>query len=303
VLIQTVDVLTPISDDPSVFGKIAAANAMSDVYAMGGEPITVLNILCYPPEIPSPIVAEIVKGAMDKVREGGAVVVGGHTIKDQEVKLGLSVTGIAERSALITNSGARPGDLLVLTKPLGTGVISTAVKQDVASKEATEEAERWMSELNVAPSRAMVRVHANAATDITGFGFLGHARLMAESSSVGIRIDAARVPLLTDARKHADQGLFPGGSKANYAYVAPHVIYGKGIPEPLRMLLCDAQTSGGLLISIPADRLDGFGKEMSAGGAGEFWVVGEVTDGKPGSIEVRERIPDLLDRIGKAGPE
>jgi selenide,water dikinase len=293
VLIQTVDVLTPISDDPYVFGQIAAANSLSDVYAMGGSPLTVLNIVCYPESISPSVIAEILKGAMSKVDEAGAVVVGGHTIKDQEVKIGLAVTGIAGRDELISNANAKPGDLLVLTKPLGTGVISTAIKRKNASETAVATSERWMSTLNRGASAAMKVAGAHACTDITGFGFLGHALLLAEASHVGLSFDVSRVPIMEEAREYANAGLFPGGSRANFAYVAPKVRYGKGVPESMRLLLCDAQTSGGLLISIEPERYPALAGALKENDVPSHWLVGRVTDDEDGQIRVAEILPEL----------
>jgi selenide,water dikinase len=293
VLIQTVDVLTPISDDPYVFGGIAAANALSDVYAMGGSPLTVLNIVCYPTELPAPVVGRILTGAMDKVNEAGAVVVGGHTIVDQEVKIGLAVTGIARRSEVITNAGARHGDILVLTKPLGTGVISTAIKRGAASEEAVNRSEESMSALNRAAAESMKSAGAHACTDITGFGFLGHSSLMAESSGVGLSIDVSRVPIMEEAREYAKEGLFPGGSRANYEYVSQKVTYGKGIPEHMRLLLCDAQTSGGLLIAVASDRFPELVDRLKENGVSMARTVGLVSGDDSGHIHVKEGLPAL----------
>lgn len=279
-LVQTVDVLTPIADDPYTFGEIAAANSMSDVYAMGGTPMSALNIVGFPPDLEISILAEIVKGGMTKVKEAGAVILGGHTIKDEELKYGLAVTGTVTRDRLVRNDRARPGDRLVLTKPLGTGVISTALKAGVASEEAVSKINDSMRELNDKAARAMVDLKASACTDVTGFGLLGHALQMAQASKVALRILVKEVPVFEEAFEYARKDLFPGGSKANYDYVSPWLDSAPSISEEIKMLLADAQTSGGLLISLPAKKTESFLDRMTEGGIAGAAVIGEVCESK-----------------------
>ncbi len=285
-MVQTVDVLTPIADDPYTFGEIAAANSMSDVYAMGGKPISALNIVGFPPELDTSILAEIVKGGMSKVREAGAVVLGGHTIKDEELKYGLAVTGTIRRDRIVRNDQARPGDRLVLTKPLGTGVISTALKAGVASEEAVSKINNSMRELNDKAARAMVEFEANACTDVTGFGLLGHGFQMAQASKVGVRFYVNEVPIFEEAFEYARQGLFPGGSRANYDYVKPYLDAEASISEETRMLLADAQTSGGLLISLPQEKTESFLARMEEEGLTAARLIGEIYESKEARISL-----------------
>lgn len=283
-IVQTVDVLTPIADDPYTFGEIAAANSMSDVYAMGGKPICALNIIGFPPKLDISILEEIVRGGSNKVKEAGAVVLGGHTIKDEELKYGLAVTGRVRRDRLVRNDGARPGDRLVLTKPLGTGVISTALKAGVASEEAVSKINKSMRELNEKAAEAMVELGASACTDVTGFGLLGHTLQMAQASKVGMRIWVEEVPIFEEAFEYARKGLFPGGSKANYDYAKAHLDWRPSVSEETRMLLSDAQTSGGLLISLASEKTEPFLARMKEEEVREARVIGEVTESKKPKI-------------------
>jgi selenide,water dikinase len=255
-LVQTVDVLTPIADDAYIFGQIVAANSMSDVYAMGAKPLTALNVLGYSPSLDLSIVEQMVRGGMEKVREAGAVVVGGHTIKDQELKYGLAVTGIVERDKLVTNDGARPGDRLILTKPLGTGVVSTAMKADAVHAGDTEQINILMTQLNNIAAECMLEVGVNACTDITGFGFIGHLLEMLQASGVGARIWSQQVPRLDNSLEYVRRGFVPGGSKKNFQYVQPHVKLVSQIDPDLHLLLSDAQTSGGLLMAVSEEKAD-----------------------------------------------
>jgi selenide,water dikinase len=249
-LVQTVDVLTPIADDPGTFGQIAAANSLSDVYALGGVPLTALNIVGWPSKLDISILAEILEGGSLKVREADAVIIGGHTIKDSEVKYGLSVTGIIETERVVTIEGAKPGDRLILTKRIGTGVISTALKNEKASLEAISAINDSMMTLNRRASELMMDAGAHACTDVTGFSLLGHALVMAEKSKVGLRINSASVPFFEWAPAYAEAGHIPGGTRANFDFVKAKVDYSGSVSEPIRILLCDAQTSGGLLIAV-----------------------------------------------------
>ena len=252
---QTVDFFAPIVDDPYRFGQIAAANALSDVYAMGGEPLTAMNIVGWPSgKIDLSILGEILRGGQDKVHEAGAVVVGGHTIIDDEVKFGLSVTGRVHPKKILTNAAARPGDQLILTKPIGTGLLATAMKKDRLSPDAAEALYASMTTLNRDAARVAVALGVTCATDVTGFGLLGHAHHIAAASDVTLAIEAAAVPLLPDVRALVRSGITTGGSERNAAYLATRVSWGKATDED-RTILQDPQTSGGLLVAVPSDRV------------------------------------------------
>jgi len=254
-LVQTVDFFAPIVDDPYTFGQIAAANALSDVYAMGGEPLTALNIVGFPSgKLPLEVLTEILRGGQDKVHEAGAVIVGGHTIIDEELKYGLSVTGRADPRHLLTNAGAVVGDRLLLTKPIGTGILATAVKQSRLSEGDRDRLLASMVELNAAASRAALALGVRCATDITGFGLLGHANHIARASRVTMRIVADRVPILPGTREAWQSGVRTGGAERNEQYLRDLVNWGSST-ELDRALLIDPQTSGGLLIAISPDRV------------------------------------------------
>ena len=256
-LVQTVDFFAPIVDDPFIFGQIAAANALSDVYAMGGEPLTALNILAFPSEaLPLSVMTEILRGGQEKVHEAGAIIVGGHTVVDEEVKYGLAVTGRAHPKKLLTNANARPGDRLVLTKPIGTGILSTAAKKGELSADLLRSLTDSMSRLNATASRAALAVGATCATDITGFGLLGHASHIARASNVTLRIRAQDVPILPGAREQFKRGK-TGGATRNAEYLDSLVDWGTA-DESTRALLIDPQTSGGLLVAVPAARVDDY---------------------------------------------
>ena len=276
-LIITTDFFTPIVDDPYQYGAIAAANALSDVYAMGGQPLVALNIAALPPDLPPDMMAQIILGMAEKVREAGAVIAGGHTIQDKEPKVGLAVIGLGHPDHLLTKAGARPGDVLILTKPLGTGSITTAAKNDKADAAHVAEAIRWMMQLNRDGAEVAVELGVRAATDITGFGFMGHATEMAEASGVTLRLQWNGIPLITGARAYADAWIFPGGSTNNRRAYEQGVRFADEIPEAARMLLFDAQTSGGLLIALPAAQRDTFAARMEARGA-PWWEVGVVQE-------------------------
>ncbi len=255
-LVQTVDFFTPIVDDPYTFGQIAAANALSDVYAMGGRPISALSIVGFPNtgrEVS--ILEKILAGGLAKMQEAGCAVIGGHSIGDEEIKFGYAVTGIINPKRVLTNDGARPGDRLILTKRLGTGIISTALKAGQASEEAVRAATESMLTLNRAASEAALDSEVHAATDITGFGLLGHAREMAAASHVSMVLDHQRIEFLPGAREGSRQGHLPGGLKRNIEFVSECVEFTDRVPEDVRNLLYDPQTSGGLLLAVaPADR-------------------------------------------------
>ncbi len=254
-LIQTVDFFTPIVDDPRTFGRIAAANALSDVYAMGGRPLTAMNIVCFPRRsLPLEVLHDLLLGGLDMIRRAGALLVGGHSIEDSELKYGLSVTGVVHPERVITNAGARPGDRLILTKPLGTGIVATALKAGLAGPEAVAEAVTWMTTLNADAAEAMQEVGVDACTDITGFGLLGHALEMAHASRVAFELCASRIPLIGGARDLASMGMIPAGSFANRRFCESAVTVAEGVDPLLVDLFADAQTSGGLLIAVAAER-------------------------------------------------
>jgi selenide, water dikinase len=285
-LVLTVDFFTPIVDDPRAFGQIAAANSLSDVYAMGGRPIAMLSIVGFPRDkLPMTVLGEVLRGGAEKAQEAGVSVVGGHSIDDAEPKVGYAVVGLVNPARLWRNVGARPGDALVLTKPLGTGIISTAIKQAKAPERAVTAAIRTMTTLNRAAAEAAATVPVHAATDVTGFGLLGHLRAMTLGSKVRVRLHAGRIPLLPDVVALAEAGLVPGGTKRNLLAVAETVRWDPGLSEPLRTVIGDAQTSGGLLVATP----DGPGllRALAAAGVDEAAQIGEVVAEDPaGAIEV-----------------
>jgi selenide,water dikinase len=278
-LVLTVDFFPPIVDDPLSFGAIAVANSLSDIYAMGGKPLLGLNIVGFPVELPKDILGKILKGGQSKAQEAGCFIIGGHTVDDREPKYGLAAVGLVEPGKQITNAGARPGDSLVLTKPLGTGIITTAGKGGVAPPEVLDEAVAVMSTLNRAASEVMIEVGVNACTDVTGFGLIGHLSSMMRESHTGCRLRMSDIPVLPGAMDLLDQGIAPGGTHRNLAGVGSHVRWRQEISQESRLLLCDAQTSGGLLISAAADRVPRLLEEMDARGVAGSRVVGEVLGG------------------------
>ena len=277
-LVQTVDFFPPIVDDPAAFGEIAVANALSDIYAMGAKPLIALNIVGFPVSLPKDILVAVLKGGADKAREAGVLIVGGHTVDDAEPKYGLAVTGVVKPGAQVTNAGAMPGDALVLTKPLGTGIITTAGKQEVVSQEVLAGAVATMVTLNRAAAEAMTSVGVNACTDVTGFGLLGHLRGMVAASGVGARLSFGAVPLLPGVLELAESGVAPGGTHRNLDSVEGVVSWAPGLPRMAPILLADAQTSGGLLISVPSARRDALLAELESAGVATRAVVGEIVD-------------------------
>ncbi len=251
-LVQTVDFFTPIVDDPYTFGAIAAANSLSDVYAMGGRPMSALSIVCYPGKGDLDALTRILTGGAEKMREAGCVILGGHSVNDEEIKFGYSVTGSIHPDRVWTNAGARVGDVLVFTKRLGTGVIATALKRGLASEPDVAAMIESMLTLNRAASEALPAAAVSACTDITGFGFLGHAREMADGSGVTLEIEAEQIRFLPGAVEYARQGAIPGGLKNNREYVSPFVVVDGQPPQEIIDLLYDPQTSGGLLVALPA---------------------------------------------------
>ncbi len=275
-LVQTVDFFPPIVDEPFTYGEIAAANALSDIYAMGGRPLLALNIVAYPADLPMAILGEILKGGASKAAEAGVLITGGHTVDDKEPKYGMAVTGLIKPGSEVTNAGAQAGDVLVLTKPIGTGIITTAGKAQQAAPSVLDNAIQVMSTLNRAAAEAMTNVGVNACTDVTGFGLLGHLRLMLEASNVGARIRLGAVPVLEGAVELTAQGFVPGGTNRNLDSLDGLVDWHPAIGEASKLLLCDAQTSGGLLISISADRRDLLLDTLQKSGVGTIAVIGEI---------------------------
>jgi len=284
-LVQSVDVFTPVVDDPYDFGQVAAANALSDIYAMGARPLTALSVIGFPVgRLPLSVMAAILRGGEDKAREAGIDVVGGHSLDDAEPKYGLCVTGVVHPARVVTNAGARPGDRLVLTKPLGIGILTHALKQGLLSLGEVKQVTELMALLNRAASDAMVRAGVSACTDVTGYGFLGHLGEMLEASGVSARIRVGDVPVLPGARDRVVQGVCPGGTRKNLAYVTPNVIRHERVAEPDLLLLADAQTSGGLLIAVPGDRLDDLLHALRENGVETRAVIGEILAGNAGRI-------------------
>jgi selenide,water dikinase len=286
-IVQTIDFFTPIVDDPRTFGQIAVANALSDVYAMGGKPLTAMNVVCFPIKtMDISVLREILTGGLEKMREAEVVLVGGHSVEDEDLKYGLSVTGIIHPDRVVTRSGARPGDKLILTKPLGTGIINTALKGGLAEKETVDKVVRYMVALNSKASELMQEVDVSACTDITGFGLLGHAGEMAENSAVGMKIYSASVPVLAEAIKFAMMGLIPGGTHRNKQFRSGMVEFARGLPDYLEDILFDPQTSGGLLISLSAAKAESLLDRLHQAGVVEAVVVGEVVSQPKGKIIV-----------------
>jgi len=285
-LVQTVDLITPVCDDPYVFGQVAAANALSDVYAMGGRPLTALNICCFPGSgVPDGVFGGILSGARDKVREAGATIVGGHTVKDAELKYGLAVTGTIDPSRILRNASARPGDALVLTKPIGTGVIINAARKDRAPLDLFHRALERMARLNAAAAAAALDAGARACTDITGFGLAGHALEMARASGVGIRLRFESIPRYQGSIDLIEAGVGTAMTGPNRDMAGDLVRFPADLPDAHRTLLFDPQTSGGLLIALPAGRAAGLLEALHRADAPDASVVGEVMAGAPG-IEV-----------------
>lgn len=279
-LIQTVDFFTPIVDDPYLFGQVAAANALSDIYAMGGRPLTAMNIVCFPSaKLDLAILGEILRGGADKLLEAGAVLVGGHSIDDEEPKYGLAVTGIVHPERIITNCGARPGDKLVLTKPLGTGILATALKAELVGKETEKLIGYWMALLSRDAAEAMVEVGAHACTDITGFGLLGHCLELAQGSHVDVILHTQEIPVFPQVLDFAAMGLVPAGAYRNRHHARGKVKFAPGVSEAWQDLLFDPQTSGGLLIAVPPDKATELLTRLHNRGVEVARVIGEVTEG------------------------
>jgi selenide,water dikinase len=285
-LVQTLDFFPPIHDDPLWFGRIAAANALSDVYAMGGVPLTVMNIVGFPKELPISILGEILKGGAEKVIEAGAVVVGGHSVQDAEIKYGLSITGRVHPDRVVSNAAAKPGDLLVLTKPLGMGATSTAMKFEKLEARLAEAAAVQMATLNKGGAAAMLRCGVRSATDITGFGLAGHGRGMAQASGVTLEIVAAAVPLFEGALALAEQKMLSGGAKRTRAFLGAHAEVAASVPDALAGLMFDSETSGGLLIAIAKEREHELLEELKKEGTICAATIGRVVP-RDGEVRVR----------------
>ena len=287
-IIQTVDFFTPIVDDPYTFGQIAVTNALSDVYAMGGRPLTALNIVCFPiRKMDVKILREILRGGLDKMREAGVLLIGGHSVEDDEPKYGLSVTGVIHPEKVLFNRGAKPGDRLILTKPLGTGIVSTALKGGEADPALVARAVACMTTLNRKAAELMTETAGvHACTDVTGFGFLGHALEMIEGSETGMRIRAAAVPFFPGIRRFVEEGTIPGGLIRNRQFREKQIEIGPDCPDWLVNILFDPQTAGGLLIALPEEAAEGLLRKMHAAGIAEASIVGEVTAAPAGKIRV-----------------
>lgn len=286
-LVQTVDFFPPIVDDPYAFGAIAVANSLSDIYAMGGKPITALNILCYPVDLDRDPLEQILRGGYDKAKEAGVLIVGGHTLDDAEPKYGLAVTGTVRPGAQVTNAGAKPGDILVLTKPIGTGIITTAAKKGVAEPGVLEGAIDQMMALNRPASEAMLEVGVDACTDVTGFGLIGHLASMCAGSNVGAQISLSDVPVLPGTRSLVSTGIaIPEGTYRNLHSVKAKVRWPE-LTQEARILLCDAQTSGGLLLAVSPDRLGALLQSLERYGVPTRNVIGSIVKDPEHYITVR----------------
>lgn len=287
-LVQTVDFFTPIDDDPYTFGQIAAANSLSDIYAMGATPIFALNIIGFPINVlPKSDLTKILQGGIDKAQEAGISIVGGHSIDDPEPKYGLVVTGEVAEDKLITNSNAQPGDKLILTKPLGTGIIATAVKRGIADKEAMVKSAESMATLNKLAADVMTEIGVNSATDVTGFGLLGHLLEMCKASNVSAKIDYQALPFLPSVKELAEKGIVPGGTKRNLKFVKDKVQFGEQLTDIDKLLLADAQTSGGLLISLSAEKAEKYITKFNELSDIQAVIVGEIVEKSERTIYVK----------------
>lgn len=286
-IVQTVDVFTPGVDDPHTFGRIAACNSLSDVYAMGGTPVTALSIIGFPIEtLPPEVMAEIIRGGMDTLKEAGAILLGGHSINDEEIKFGFAVTGLVQESEIVTNAGAKPGDVLILTKPLGTGIVSLAGQIGRASPESLAAIMVSMTTLNKAAAEVMVRHKANAGTDVTGFGLIGHLRQMVVESRVTAELWADRLPVFPGVLEYAAQGMFSGANERNADYSMACTSFDAGVSDAIKAVCFDPQTSGGLLMAIPSARADAALRDLRAAGVEAAVMVGRITEKSEGRIHV-----------------
>jgi selenide,water dikinase len=286
-IVQTVDFITPIVDTPYEYGQIAAANSLSDVYAMGGRPLFALNIVCFPTQkIPLEVLGQILQGGRDKAREAGIEIVGGHSVEDPEPKYGLVVTGVVPAGKILTNAGAQPGDVLVLTKPLGSGILSTALKRRLLSDSAAQQVTEIMATLNRAAAEALEGLQVHALTDVTGFGLLGHLTEMVDGSGVSARINVSEVPVLDEVEPLVRQSIFPGGATRNLSRVASKIRWDSAIDDETRLILADPQTSGGLLVAIAPEDLDQLLNRLTNASVPACAVIGEITSRSSVTIEV-----------------
>ncbi len=287
-IIQTVDFFTPIVDDAYMFGQIAVANALSDVYTMGGKPLTAMNIVCFPIDsMDISVLKDILRGGIDKMAEAKVILVGGHSINDTELKYGLSVTGTVHPKKLVTNGGARKGDRLILTKPLGTGIINTAIKAGMVDTKTIARVTKCMATLNDKASELMQEIKVHACTDITGFGFLGHTVQLAQNSKVGININVASIPFFPEAGDFARQGLCPAGLHRNREFYSPQVKTASELPAYTQDILYDPQTSGGLLISLGAGKAELLLNRLKQAGVEDAAIVGEVVGEPSGTVTIK----------------
>ena len=286
-MLQSVDFFTPIVDDPFTFGQIAATNSLSDIYAMGGHPLFALNIAEFPSEnLPLKILSQIMDGGLDIAQKAGIPILGGHTIKDSVPKYGLVVTGKVKKRDLTLNSNSKPGDVLILTKPLGLGIISTAIKKDKAAKHLINESIKVMTHLNDGASKAMNSIGVNSCTDITGYGLLGHLLEMCQNSSVSATIKTKSIPFINDVYKLAQKGFIPGGTKKNLEYVSPYIYHSKNISRELILMLADAQTSGGLLISVQKEKAKELQNLLNKFDCLENSIIGSINNFQEFSIYI-----------------
>ncbi len=286
-LVQSVDFFTPVVDDPYAFGQIAAANALSDIYAMGAKPLTAMNLVSFPiSKLKMDVLAQILQGGSDKIRESGAVLVGGHSIDDSEPKYGLSVTGVVHPDNVLSNAKAEDGDYLVLTKPLGVGIITTGIKRGIVSAKAEQEVIQVMAALNKGAAEAAVEAGVHAVTDITGFGLLGHLHEMLSASGLSAEVYAKDVPVLESVWQCIEQQAIPGGTRANQRHLEGWIEFTSDVPEELQVVLCDAITSGGLLIAVPQDHLEPLLKQLTIAQTPAAAVIGRICAGQPGKIAI-----------------
>ncbi|MCS6864716.1 MAG: selenide, water dikinase SelD [Gemmataceae bacterium] len=285
-LVLTTDFFTPIVDSPRDFGRVAAANALSDIYAMGGQPTAALSIVGFPDSLPATVLGEILAGAAAIAQEAGIAIIGGHTIKSEEPIFGLAVVGTVHPQRVLSNAGARPGDALILTKPLGLGIITTAAKNDQDTHSAIAEAIAVMTTLNRVAAEVLARFEVHALTDVTGFGLLGHLRNITAASGVTAEVWAQRVPVLPAAREYVQAGIAPGGTRANWKFLTDWVEYAPEIPLEQQLLLCDAQTSGGLLAAVPTAQVDEVIRALAAAGTFASAHVGRIAGEGRGTIRV-----------------
>ncbi len=278
-VVQSLDFFTPIVDDPFTFGQITAANAFSDLYAMGAKPITALNIVGFPvDDMDNSVLRDILRGGLSKINESGAVLAGGHSIKDDELKYGLSVTGVVHPDKIISNGGAQPGDVLVLTKPLGTGIVATALKRKIIAPDQLDSMIASMIKLNKYAADVVAKYNVNAMTDVTGYGLVGHLLEMLDSSFMDAKIFIDQLPVLPGTYDYAEQKVVPGGLKNNHAFYKPRLSVGVNVNRLEELLVVDPQTSGGLLVSIPATHAEAFIEDLHANDVSEATIIGEISN-------------------------